>query len=181
MDNLNQYVRETVGVFDTQAALEQAVSELESTAFPRHDISTQAAPREMKAALGAEAVDAALLEDNPRAPRRAPARPEEKTIGSAALVCVPAYLVGCAAMLLVNPASSWALLGAVAGGSLIGAGLGALAFGLIKAWIDKNAHKQLRKGGLLLWVRTPKPEQEQVAMDILAKHGAKHIHVHSIT
>lgn len=172
-------IREAVGVFDDQKKLDKAISELESTSFPRHDISVLGTQKEIEEKFGTEDVSVEWLEDNPEAPRNISIRPEEKTIGAAALVGVPAYFGGCAGLLAANPAPNLELLAAVAAGSLAGALLGGVVLFFIRQRLHKRADKQIRKGGLLLWVRTPDSKREEKAKSILSKHGARHVHVHS--
>jgi len=66
--------------------------------------------------------------------------------------------------------------------------LGPAAYGALGALLARvvgKAHSarletQLGRGGLLLWVRTPDPEHEQRAIDILKQHGAEDVHVHTL-
>ena len=121
---MGQVIRETVGVFNDVEMIDKAINELESTNFPRHDISVIANRKEVRKEFGQGSVAPELLEDNPKAPRGVHVRPEERTIGAGVIIGVPAYVTGCVAALLVNPASGPVLLGAVALGSLVGAALG---------------------------------------------------------
>ncbi len=66
----------------------------------------------------------------------------------------------------------------------LGGGSGAAIGGaLAKALGDHYNHEikeQIEKGGLVLWVRTPDEERENIACDIMQAHGAKHVKVHTI-
>lgn len=46
---------------------------------------------------------------------------------------------------------------------------------------DRTLQSQLDRGGLLVWVRTRNSREEDRAMKVLKRHGARDIHVHDIT
>lgn len=172
-------VKEAVGVFTDQEKLDQAVADLESTAFPRHHISVLGNPEDIKETFGTETIAPAKAGRDPRTPRSISIRPEERTIGASVLVGVLAYLGGCAALLSVNPASSLILMGAVATGSLFGGALGALILFIVARNMHQRVEAQVRKGGLLLWVKITNPNNEVIAKNILKKNGASKVHVHA--
>jgi hypothetical protein len=173
-------IREAVGVFNDKQQLDQAIAELEVTAFPRHDISVLGPDKDVKEKYGLEEVSAEFLEDNADAPRGVSIRPEEKTIGAGVMVGACAYLAGCAVALASQPASTMGLLLAITGGSLAGAAVGMILVFLIGSKLRSGIDKQLRNGGLLLWVRTPTIQREKIAQEILRKHGGHDVHIHSI-
>jgi len=173
--------REAVGVFDDLEKLDKAVSELEISKFARHDISVLGNKEKVEERFGQKNVKPEWLEDNPNAPRGISVRPEEKTIGASVMVGVPAYIGGCIAAIAVNPAPHLVLLGAVASGSVLGALIGGAIVFFLNQKITKRINRQIQKGGLLLWVRTPGPQREKIALDILRKHGARHVHLHDIS
>lgn len=172
--------REAVGIFDNQAKLDSAVAELELSEFAHHDISVLGDQDTLEERFGSDTVKPERLEDNPEAPRGTYVHPEEKTIGASVVVGIPAYIAGCIAALMVNPATHFALLGAVTTGSLFGALLGGAVVYFMKQRMQSRATRQIKKGGLLLWVRTPNSTKEKRALDILRRHGGRHVHVHSI-
>lgn len=172
--------REAVGIFDNQSKLDAAVAELELSEFAHHDISVLGDQETLEERFGSQAVNPERLEDNPEAPRGTYVHPEEKTIGASVIIGVPAYIFGCIAALFVNPASNFALLGAVTTGSLFGALLGGIVVYFLTQRLQNRTRRQIKKGGLLLWVHTPNHTKERRAMDILRRHGGRHVHVHSI-
>jgi hypothetical protein len=173
MEQISETVREAVGLFDNMEHLQDAVRELESTAFPRQDISI----------LGHNpgAIVAEVAEDNPNVGREAPVRVEEQIIGTGALVGAAAYVGGVAAALAAGAVAIPAPLLAVA----IGIGGGATAGGILAKVLgnhyDKAVHDQIEKGGLLLWIRTPDEGREKIACNIMNAHGARHVHIHEIS
>lgn len=174
-------IREAVGVFDNPAQLDAAIAELEVTAFSRQDISVLGNSRDIEQKFGVQSVKTEWLEDDPKSPRGISVRPEEKTIGAGVLIGACAYIAGCIAAIAYKSASTGFLLLAIAGGSLGGALIGGIIVLVIGYKIRSDVDERIRQGGLLLWVRTTGPDKEQTAQSILRKHGARHVHVHSIT
>lgn len=173
-------IREAVAIFKDEKSLEEAVTELEMTAFARHDISVLGGKNDVERKFGEEAVSPTKVEDNPEAPRAAPIMAEERTLGGSALVCVTAYIGGCIGAVAANSTPEATLLVAIAAGSLLGGAIGGTAALLFRNLFKKHLEKQLEKGGLVLWVHTSGPATERMARAILKKHGGRHIHIHDM-
>lgn len=176
----NTHLKEAVGIFSNINDLDAAVEDLESSHFARQDISVLGSTDKIEEKFGRRSIDYKQLQDHPDAPRGISLRPEEKTIAAGFMIGVPAYLGGCMAALAVNPATNLVLLSAVAIGSLIGAGIGGAATFMLRRRIMNNINEKIRKGGLLLWVRTGGPNREKIALDILKRNGGRHVHIHNI-
>ena len=173
-------IREVVGLFPSADALQNAIRDLEGTAFPRQDISVMASETELEKVFGSKSVAPSLAMDNDLTPRDAPTRPEEQTIGAAAMIGGATYVGAMSLALAAGAVTFPAILGAVILG---GVGGGAVGAALTKIMGDRYNHhieEQLTKGGLLLWVRTPDLGREELAMGIMSKHGGQQIHVHEI-
>lgn len=90
------------------------------------------------------------------------------------------FLGSYAAMLaLLTPARTVAAsIAAIA----IGGGPAGIVGGVITRRLHKNHAEnyaeQIRRGGIILWVRVTNPEREKIACDILAQHSGKDIQVH---
>ena len=175
-----QIYKEAVGVFQTREELDEAIAELEASAFARHDINVLGSKSKLERRFGTAELPPRLLRNNPDVPKDAAIHPEERAIASGAIVGVPAYLAGCAAGVLVNPASNLLLIGAVSLGSAVGAVIGGCILYGVKAYMDLRTQKQIGQGGLILWVKTFKPEQETKAKKILETHGAQNIHFNAV-
>lgn len=173
-------IRETVGVFDSSGKVDAAIAELESNAFQRHDFSVLGSSREIAEKFGSETVRPHRAEDDPDTPRGVFIRPEEKAIGSSFIIGAAAYITGCIAIVMAQGLPTAGLLAAVAGGSAVGAAIGGAAVYLLARHMKTRLNRQLARGGLLLWVRTPDPAREQTAIDILRRNGGKRVHVHNI-
>ncbi len=172
--------REAVGLFPDMDSMQDAIRELEGSAFQRDAISVLGSRHEIEKIFGTTAIDTVMAEDDPRAPRQAPSRPEEQNIGAGALIGGIAYVGAVSAAIIAMPATIPLTLAAVALGGGSGAAIGAGIVSLLGNRLDHHAAEQLQHGGLLLWVRTPDAEREMIAVDIMRKHGAHHIKVHDM-
>lgn len=177
---MQETIREAVGLFDDITSLQEAVRTLENTAFPRQDISVLGNRKDIEEKFGAKAVAPAVVEDNPDAPRQSPVRTEEQVIGAGALVGGAAYVGAVAAAIAAGAVSIPATLFAVALGGGSGAAIGGALAKVLGDHYNHEIKEQIEKGGLVLWVRTPDEERENIACDIMQAHGAKHVKVHTI-
>jgi hypothetical protein len=173
-------IREAVGVFDDIQNLNEAVRELESTAFPRHDISVRDGAADKNE--DEDRVVARLPEeDNPDAPRTILIRPEEKVIGGGVIAGGGFYAGAVTGMLIAGLDGQ---LGEILAMGLLG-GIFGLALGGVVAWLlghyyNDILRKQISEGRMILWVRTPGAEEETLACDIMKKHGGQRVHVHEL-
>lgn len=172
--------RECVGLFLTGEDLQEAIRDLEGTAFPRQDISIMGTRGELETMFGSKTVDPHVAMDNPDTPRQAPARPEEKNIGLSAMVSVPVYTGAMAAALSAGALAFPAIIGAAVLGGVGGGAVGAVLAKLFGDRDTRHYEEQIERGGLLLWVRTPDREREEIAVGIMRKHNAHEVHVHDI-
>lgn len=173
---------EAVGLFADEEHLQDAIRELESTAFPRDAISVRSYdPRtDLEERSSAVAIDSEQLEDDPSAPREAPVRTEEWMIGIGVAVGCTAYIGAVAAVAVLGPASLPATYAAI----LLGGAAGALLAGAVVSGFTnrhrRHIHDQVAHGGMVMWVRTPDKKREDLACDILTRHGATHVRVHDM-
>lgn len=172
-------LREAVGVFAEQKNLDATVAELEGTAFPRHDISVLGNEKKTDDYYTVKASSDNLIDD-PEAPRTISVRPEEKTIGTAALIGCCAYICGTFFVITSGSTSTLGIIGTITAGSFLGALIGVATSLLIWKKYNLLLRDRLEKGGLVLWVKTPDPEKERLAQQIMCKHGGRRVHVHEI-
>ncbi len=172
--------REVVGLFTNMQDLQDTIRDLEGTAFPRQDISVMGRRRELEKVFGTRTVDPEVAMDNAATPRQAPARPEEKTIGTAAMIGGSAYIGAMAAALAAGAVTFPALVGAAAIGGLGGGSIGAFLTRLMGDRYNRHTEEQIKKGGLLLWVRTPDIEKEEIAKRIMVSRGGYDVHIHAV-
>lgn len=169
----NTDVREAVGIFDTQAQLQEAIDELQLAGFDRFElglVDTDAAPD----------APAHHLADDPKTPRKTYVAPESMGDAQGGLIAgfamIPAMgtaaaVAGTGAAVAVTAAATAATGGISA---LVG---GAIAYMASRKRADTQTTQE-DQGGHLLRVRVRTPEHEQKALDILRRHAAHHVHAH---
>ena len=172
--------KEVVGVFMTIDDLHNAIRELEGTAFPRQDISVMGSRSELERVFGAKVIPPEFAIDNPDTPRQAPARPEEQTIGAAGMIGGTAYVGAMALALTAGAVTFPAIISAAVIGGSGGGTLGAILTKVLGNRYNRHVEEQIEKGGLLLWVRTPDVEREDLANRILITNNAYQVHMHQI-
>jgi hypothetical protein len=176
----SEAVTETAGLFQTSENLQKAIRALEGSSFPRQDISIMGNRGAIEKVFGEGTVDPQVAMDNPETPRQAPSRPEEQTIGTAALIGVPAYIGAMALAIGAGAVTFPALVGAAILGGVGGGAVGGVLSKLLGGRYDNHLDEQIERGGLLLWVRTPTPELQEEAKRLMAEHGGEQIHTHEI-
>jgi len=174
-------VREAVGVFADDEHLQAAIDELEMEEFARQDISVLGSKMEMERTYDKANRNPYNLEDDPRAPRGVHVMPEEQSLAEASLVGAGIIftVVFFGPVMGANGALSagmGVLLLLAAIGGVVGYGLARA----LRSYRQRHYKKQLRKGGLLLWVNTPTRALERKAQQILAKHGARDVHINEV-
>lgn len=181
--NREMEFREAVGVFMDVGKLEHAIQELlTDEGFDQSDISLLGGERSFEKLGRTAPVNTREEEDDPDAPRISWAPPEARTEGRGALAGILGYL-GAVAAAGVTFATGGAAAIAIAAGLLGGGATAALGVGLGSALDHRYARQlesQIAKGGILLWVRVRDNECERRAAEILRKHGAEDVHVHTL-
>ena len=175
-------VREAVAVFHDLESFQAAVDDLLDSGFNYAALSLLASEHAIKDKLGHEIAHVKDAEDDPDVPRAIYASTEDVADGEGALIGALVYVGAVAAggaVIATGGAILWAFASAAAAGAA-GFGVGAV----LARWLDRrHAHylqEQLEHGGLLLWVRTPNPEDERKAVEILKRHSGKDVHVHNL-
>lgn len=173
-------IREIVGVFHDAAALRKAADELMAGGFDRAELSMLGSRKAVEAKLGSAIQSSAALEDNPNVPMQAYLEADSLTEAKAAIVGVPAFIgaVAAAGPSIAHGATTSALLLWTAVGIVAGLILGAISMKMIAGKASNYFKDQIRRGGILLWVRTATPEKEAKASEIMKRSGAQDVHVH---
>lgn len=175
-------IREAVGIFEDAKTLQAAVDELESAGFDRAEVSLLAGEETVTEKLGHKYRKAEELEDDPKVPRAAFVSTESIGDAEGGLIGTLLY-VGALAAAGAVVASGGALVTVIASAALAG-GSGAAIGAVLARMVDRHhadyLQKQLDHGGLLLWVRTRDTVHEVRAVDILRRHSAHDVHVHTI-
>lgn len=175
-------LREVVGVFQSEAALQSAADELLISGFDRADLSLLADARTVEQALGRAYKRIAEIEDEPAVPKRAYAGTDSRTEAEGAIASGLIY-VGAVGAIGAVVASGGTIGAALLGAAVVG-GAGGLIGGLLARFIEhRHAHElqsHLDRGGVLLWVRTSDVAHENRACEVLVRAGAQDVHVHGL-
>ena len=172
--------REVVGLFHDVEALEQAAAGLMSNGFDQARLSLIAAEAAVDEKFGSRMMRVKQLVDDPDTPRIAYVDRATVGIGQGAIIGGLFYLgaiVGTGAVL----ASGGALLPAYAAaavGGLGGGSLGAFLSAILHTQIAEKTADEVERGGLILWVRTSGPKDDQLAERIMKESGAYDVHRH---
>lgn len=175
-------IREAVGVFRDQRSLQSAVDGLLIAGFDRSYLSVLADRSSVEAKLGHAVETVSELEDDSEVPTRAFIGIDSLTEGKGVLFGVPFYVGACAAAILVL-ASGGTLVTAFVAAALVGIVCMAIGIVLVRVIGKRQARRlseQMDRGGLLLWVRTPTPEDERRAIETMRVNGAEDVHVHDL-
>jgi hypothetical protein len=175
-------LREVVGVFHDETALEEAIDELQECGFDRAEISLLASDRAVAEKLGHAYVKVSELEDDLSTARMAYVSKEDYGAAEGGLISGLVY-VGALAGAGAVVASGGPLGGALLAAALSGGTGGVVGLGLAR-WLEhkraERLHSQLEKGGLLLWVHVGEEERRKRAVDVLTRHAAADVHVHEL-
>ena len=175
-------VREAVGVFQSERALQDAVDDLLSHGFDRSELSLLAPLPSVQKELGHSFSSVRELEDAPAIPTTAYISTD--TIGDAEGGVFGGFIyVGALATLTAVVASGGAIGAAIiaaAAGGIGGGAIGAVLAKLIGEHHADYVEDQLERGGLLLWVRTWNAADEKHAVEILTNHSGSDVHVHDL-
>lgn len=173
-------VPEAVGVFDSFKTLQEAIYDLMIAGFSRYDISLLASEEAVEEKLGKRYWRSEELEDDPRAPRASFV--SEEAIGeleggiAGGFFFLGSYIAMAA---LLTPASTLAAsIAAIAIGGGPAAVLGTLLARRVGKRHGDYYAEQIRRGGMLLWVRTWNKEREELARKIMEGHSGRDVHVH---
>lgn len=175
-------VREAVGVFHDAASLEGAIDELLTHGFDRAHLSLVAGRETVEQTLHHAFTKVAELEDDAEVPRIAYISRESLGDAEGGLIGGLMY-VGAVAAAGGIVASGGAVAGALLAAALAGGAGGFIGSTLARMLDEHHAkflHDQLDRGGILLWVRTVDEAHEERAKDILNRHSAGDVHVHTL-
>ncbi len=175
-------VREAVGVFQSERALQAAIDDLLLHGFDQSELSLLAPLSSIEKELGHSFTSVKELEDDAAVPTTAYVSTE--SIGDAEGGVFGGFIyVGALATLTAVVASGGAIGAAIiaaAAGGIGGGAIGAVLAKIVGQHHADNIADQLERGGLLLWVRTWNDVDEERAVRILADHSGSDVHVHGL-
>ena len=178
-DQLEQ-TREAVALFKEEAALQAAIDELLASGFDRAELSLLASEETLRSMFGDRFKRSAELENLEGVPRRSYVSPESMGDAEGGIIGGLVYVGAVAATGLVTLSGGGlaaAIVAAVLAGGASGL-VGTFFAGALEAVHALQIRDHLVHGGLLLWVRTWNPEDEEREMAILRRHSGKDVHVH---
>lgn len=175
--------REAVAAFHDAKSLEAAIDELMSSGFDRAEIGLLAGDTAIEEKLGHLYEKVQQAEDDPNAPRIAYIAREDVGDAEGGVMGVLLYIGALAAAggIIASGGTLAAAFAAAAAGGTVGGLLGASLARLVGEHHANFLEHQLKRGGILLWVRTPTPEREERALEILRRHSADDVHVHDLS
>ncbi|MBW7852327.1 MAG: hypothetical protein H3C38_17670 [Rhodospirillales bacterium] len=175
-------IREAVGAFRDVPSLEKTFDDLLTAGFAHSDISLLASDDTVKRKLGRFYVDVREAADDPQAPRRDFPSVQARTEGKGALTSMLGY-IGALTAGGVTIATGGAAGAVIAAGVLGGGALAALGAALgraVDSQFTDDLQRQVERGGIILWVKVADADQERRAQEVLRRHGAEGVHVHSL-
>lgn len=176
-------VREVAGVFHAYEALDAAADELLQAGFDRADIDIIGDLRVVRRRLGYTYVAPEELADLPIVPRRPYRTPEDVAVAVSVIAGTLAAAGGMAVALGVLISGGRAAL-AIGAAVVAALAVGGLAASLAARRFGRKPPAGMEwlvpERGIIVWVRVRSPEQEEMAQDILRRHGAKAVRVHEI-
>lgn len=180
MPTAKQPTLEIVGILPSPEAVENAVNDLTTAGWDRSELSLVAQHHLISDEPVGE--DSRQTADDPSTDRQGVVSESDvrqaRTL-TAGLAGVAAAFVASGATILTGGTA----LTAVVGAAVLGGGAVAAVEGVGTA-ADRHRldflHAQLDAGGILLWIKLHRPEQERKARQILERHGATDVHVHPV-
>lgn len=176
------HCREVAALFDDPDALEDVIEALELHGFDRADIAIAAAPERLCRMLHRERLVMAEVADDPRAPARVPVDRHERAEGKAALAGALALLAGFTggAAAVVIGAELLAAYGLALAAGAAGGGLGWLAGRRLERRYLDGLAREVRDGGIVLWVRLREGRDPALAERLMRAHGGREIRIHEL-
>lgn len=180
MNQKHQEIREAVGIFESETALQEAIDELTISGFERAEMSIIGNEASMQKVFHVKYKDPKQLVDNQKTPRGVNFMPEDEGAAEGAIISVSTLAGVVAALIATGSLTAQSATPAAIIGGVAGTAIGGALANLIGDSHAQQVQKQLEAGGLVLWVRTTHEEKEKIAYDILKKHGASNVHLHTI-
>lgn len=172
--------REAVALFKEEGALQAAIDELLLSGFDRAELSLLATEETLRRTFGDRFKSSAEFEDIDAVPRSSYVSPESIGDAKGGVIGGLVYVGAVAATGLVTLGGG-GLVAAIAAAVIAGGAsgiVGTFLAGVLEGVHALHVQDHLRRGGLLLWVRTWTPEEESRATAILRRHSGSDVHLH---
>jgi len=175
-------MREVAALFDDEDELDDVVQELQIVGFDRAEISVMPSRNVVERIIGHELRTVGEVAENPHVPRAVPVDRGSLLIAQGALIAIPLYIAGSAAVIhfAANGADLATVTMAGLSGGALGAALGMFATIWMWRWRRRQIEYLLGHGGLVLWVKTVDMKREERARIVLARYPAHDVSCHWI-
>ena len=175
-------MREVAALFDDEDELDDVVQELQTVGFDRAAISVLPSRNVVERIIGHELETVVEAANNPDVPRAVPVDRGSLLIAQGALIAIPLYIAGSAAVIhfAANGADLATVTMAGLSGGALGAALGMFATIWMWRWRRRQIEYLLGHGGLVLWVKTVDMKREERARIVLARYPAHDVSCHWI-
>ena len=176
-------VREVVGTVHNLEMLEELVVALGAAGVDKGDIDLMASREAVLAKLPAIYGDPINLAEIPDLPRRElVTRDEGATVTGVVFgTLISLAALGAALPVVASGGALAAVLAATAAGGTIGAGIAKVVRRAILGGVGADTlERDIRSGGLVVFVRVRDDTPESQIQDIMRKSGALNVHVHEI-
>ena len=173
---------EAVGIFHDAKTFQAAIDDLLVSGFDRSELSLLAGEKTVNEKLGHMYLKVEELEDDQTVPRAAYISTETRGDAQGGLIGGLAYIGAVAAVgaiVMTGGALATVIVGAVIAGG-VGGLVGTSLAGVVGHHHAKYMEEQIDHGGLILWVRTTSGDREELAKEILTKHSAHDVHLHTL-
>ncbi|BCI72493.1 hypothetical protein SPKIRA_33230 [Sphingomonas paucimobilis] len=176
-------VREVVGTVHNLELLESMVVALSAAGFDKSDIDLMASREAVLGKLPAIYADPISLAEIPDLPRRELVTRDEGTTVTGLVfgTLMPLAALGAALPVVASGGALAAVLAATAAGGAAGAGIARVVRKVILGGVGAEAlERDIRGGGLVVFVRARDAAAEERAQEIMRKAGALNVHIHEI-
>lgn len=167
-------IREVVALFDDEEELFDTINELEGKGFDRSEISVMPPLDEVEKAVGHKVDNILEAANDPDTPRSFPLDHASWGDAQGVLIAAP-FLAGAFAMTIMGAVNDYSVLQTIL--LAVVAGSVASVFGyLIMLYLKKRhqneVERQIRRGGLALWVHVRDNAHARRAIRIFNRHHA---------
>lgn len=176
-------VREVVGTVHNLELLESMVVALSAAGFDKSDIDLMASREAVLEKLPAIYADPISLAEIPDLPRRELVTRDEGTTVTGLVfgTLMSLAALGAALPVVASGGALAAVLAATAVGGAAGAGIARVVRKVILGGVGAEAlERDIRGGGLVVFVRARDAAAEERAQEIMRKAGALNVHIHEI-
>nr|GLK21565.1 hypothetical protein GCM10017606_23920 [Microbacterium terregens] len=176
-------VREVVGTVHNLELLESMVVALSAAGFDKSDIDLMASREAVLEKLPAIYADPISLAEIPDLPRRELVTRDEGTTVTGLVfgTLMSLAALGAALPVVASGGALATVLAATAAGGAAGAGIARVVRKVILGGVGAEAlERDIRGGGLVVFVRARDAAAEERAQEIMRKAGALNVHIHEI-